>query len=266
MACALAIGGLDPGGGAGIAADLRAFAAAGVFGCAAVSVITVQSTSGLRSVRAVDARDVIAQAREVLLHQRVRALKIGALGSASNVRAVGALLAKHRDLPSIVDPVMVPTRGRARLLDASALRAMRMSLIPSASLVTANVAEAEALTGKQVRTLDEASEAALALCAMGARAALVKGGHLDGPNAVDILAIDGDILALRAKRLRLPPLHGGGCTLASLIAGRIAKDRRAYEGAPSAILVDAVRWAKSIHGAALAKSRDVGGAMRVLVP
>jgi hydroxymethylpyrimidine/phosphomethylpyrimidine kinase len=160
----------------------------------------------------------------------------------------------------------VPTRGSAPLLDPSALRAMRTSLIPGASLVTANVAEAEALTGLPVRSVHDASDAARAICALGARAALVKGGHLDGPHAVDILAIDGDILAFRAKRMRLPPLHGGGCTLASLIAGRMAKDPRAYAEAPVDILVDAVRWAKSKHGAALAKSRDVGGAMRVLVP
>jgi len=265
-ACALAIGGLDPGGGAGLAADLRAFAAAGVFGCAAIAVLTVQSTSGLVASRAIASREVLAQAREVTRHQRVRAIKTGALGSAANVRAIGQWLAAQPDLPAIVDPVMVPTRGGARLLAEGALRAMRTSLIPRAALVTANIAEAAALTGARVANVRDARDAALALCGMGARAALVKGGHLGGARAIDLLAIGADVIELSAERLRLPPTHGGGCVLASLIAGRIAADRRAYEGAPRAVLVDAVRWAKRAHHAALASARDVGGAMRVLVP
>jgi hydroxymethylpyrimidine/phosphomethylpyrimidine kinase len=101
---------------------------------------------------------------------------------------------------------------------------------------------------------------------MGARAALVKGGHLTGPYAIDVLALEGEVLELRARRLALPPVHGGGCTLASLIAGRMAADTRAYAKAPRGVLVDAVRWAKRVHRAALADARDVGGAMRVLVP
>jgi hydroxymethylpyrimidine kinase/phosphomethylpyrimidine kinase len=266
LACALTIGGLDPGGGAGIVADTRAFAVAGVFGCAAVAVITAQSTSGLRATQAVAARDVLAQSREVLRHQHVRAIKTGALGSERNVRAVGELLAVHRGLPVVVDPVMAPTRGRGRLLAERAVGAMRTHLIPRATLVTANAPEAGVLTGARVTNVSEAHDAALALCRMGAHAALVKGGHLAGANAVDVLAIGGDAIELRARRMRLPAIHGGGCTLAALIAGHMAADAREWSDAPDEVLLDAVRWAKRTHQRMLGKVRDVGGDMRVLVP
>ncbi len=264
-ACALAIGGLDPGGGAGLTADVRGIAAAGAFGCAVIAVITVQSTSGLRSAKAVGAKDVLAQAREVIRHQRVRAIKTGALGSEANVRAVGEFLARHAEIPAIVDPVMTPTRGRGRLLAERAINAVRTALLPRATLVTANVPEAEALTGKRVASVGEAHDAALALCKLGARAAIVKGGHLGGVQAIDVLAIAGEesVIELRAKRLRLPPIHGGGCTFAALVAGRVAADARTFD---NATLLDAIRWAKRVHHRSLAAAWDVGGDMRVLVP
>jgi hydroxymethylpyrimidine/phosphomethylpyrimidine kinase len=267
--CALAIGGLDPGGGAGIAADLRAFAAAGAFGCAAVAVVTVQSTAGLRSVRAIPAREVVAQAGEVLRHQRVRAVKVGALGSEANVRAVAKLLARYPAIPVVVDTPMLPTRGKARLLAARALAALREELLPRATLVTVNADEAGALLGEPVRTVGEAHDAARALVKMGARAVLVKGGHLgpaDGPSAVDVLAIGGEVVELRAKRLVIAPVHGTGCTLASLIAGRLAaREEGAGARVDAEALVAAIRWAKRVHHAALARAVDVGGGMRVLV-
>jgi hydroxymethylpyrimidine/phosphomethylpyrimidine kinase len=270
--CVLSIGGLDPGGGAGLAADVRAIGAAGAFGCAVVAMVTVQSTSGLRSAEAIRAKDVVAQAREVLRNQRVRAIKTGALGSESNVRAVGELLARHKDVPAIVDPVMSPSRGRGRLLAERAVGAVRSALLPRAALVTANVPEAEALTGKRVTSVSEAHDAALALCRLGARAALVKGGHMVGAQAIDVLVIrgedgePGEAIELRAKRQRLPMIHGGGCMFAALVAGRIAADARDYEDAPAEILFDALKWAKRVHQRLLAGARDVGGDMRVLVP
>ncbi len=263
MPCALAVGGLDPGGGAGLAADLRAFAAAGAFGCAAVAVTTVQSTAGLRSAHAVGAREVVAQMREVMDHQRVRVVKVGALGSAENVRAVAAELAKRSSAAVVVDTPMLPTRGRARLLAADGLAALREHLLPVATLATANLDEASALAGERVRTVSEAHDAARAIARLGARAVLVKGGHMRGAHAVDVLAIDGEVVELRARRLALPAVHGTGCTLASLIAGRLAHarpgalDRRA--------IVSAVRWAKSVHHRALARATRVGRGMRVVV-
>jgi hydroxymethylpyrimidine/phosphomethylpyrimidine kinase len=263
-ACALAIGGLDPGGGAGIAADLRAFAAAGAFGCAAVAVLTVQSTAGLRSVHPVAPREVTAAALEVMRNQRVRAVKIGALGGRANVRAVARLLSlpEHQDIPAIVDTPIAPTRGSARLLAAGALDALRDTLLPRATLVTANLDEVHALLGERVRTVGEAHDAARALVALGARAALVKGGHMQGAYAIDVLAVEGEVIEFRARRLAIAPVHGTGCTFASLIAGRLAT-RAAQVDRDT--LVAAVRWAKRVHHAALARSIDVGKGLRVLV-
>jgi hydroxymethylpyrimidine kinase/phosphomethylpyrimidine kinase len=271
-ACVLAIGGIDPGGGAGLAADIRGAGAAGAFGCCVAALVTVQSTSGLRSSVTLQAKDVLAQAREVIRNQRVRAIKTGALGSAANVRAVAGLVARYRDVPAIVDPVMLPSRGRGRLLAERALVAMRSALVPRAALVIANVPEAEALTGKRVTNVSEAHDAALALCKLGAEAAIVKGGHMAGPQAIDVLVLRGadgaarQVIEIRARRLRLPPIHGGGCTFAALVAGRIAADAREYRDARADIVLEAVRWAKREHHRMLAGARDVGGEMRVLVP
>ncbi len=259
LPCVLAIGGLDPGGGAGILADARAITRAGAFACAAVTMLTVQSTSGLSRATPVDRRELIAECTEVLASQRVRAIKVGALGSPENARAVADLLANHRSVPAVVDTVMLPTRGRARLLDASAIETLKKRVLPRAALVTANAPEAEALTGQRITRLDEAQRAVERLLALGAAAVLLKGGHLAGAEAVDLLGIAGTsrIVLLRAPRLTLGAFHGGGCVLASLIAGRLATT----EGD----LVSAVRWAKKVHHGALLRLRDVGGDLRVLV-
>jgi hydroxymethylpyrimidine kinase/phosphomethylpyrimidine kinase len=265
MPCALAIGGLDPGGGAGVLADVRAFARAGAFGCAALTLVTIQSTAGLRATRVFGPDLLLAQAREVLQHQRVRAVKIGALGSAANVEAVAELLDAHPRLPCVVDTPVAPTevagpsgggRRRARLLGMGAMAVLRAQLVPRAALVTANAPEAAMLVESRVTSVDDARAAARSLVRMGARAALVKGGHLEGPFAVDVLATRSRLVELRAPRVQRVRLHGAGCTLASLIAGRIASGAR---------LLEAVRWAKRVHHAAIVAARDVGGALRVVV-
>lgn len=262
LPCVLAIGGLDPGGGAGILADARAIARAGAFPCAAVAMLTVQSTSGLTRATPVDRRELIAECTEVLENQRVRAIKVGALGSHENARAVADLLAIHRDVPAVVDTVMLPTRGRARLLDERAIETLRKRVVPRAALVTANAPEAEVLTGHRVTRLDEAQRAVQRLLALGAAAVLLKGGHLGGAEAIDLLGIAGSerIVVLRAARLALGSFHGGGCVLASLIAGRLAVTGGERD------VISAVRWAKKVHHAALLRLRDVGGDLRVLLP
>lgn len=260
--CALTIGGLDPGGGAGVLADTRAFARAGVLGCAVAATLTVQSTSGLRAARAVDHGEVEAQAREVLRVQQVRAVKTGALGSIANVRAVARLLGRHPELPSVVDTVLLPTRGSARLLASGAVRCLRDQLLPHATLATVNVPEAEALTGLRVTRLAEGEAAARALMKTGVFAVLVKGGHLTGKHAVDLLVGPDDTLELTRDRLDLGPTHGTGCTLASLIAGRLAREHAPARGWEE--LSAAVRWAKRVHHDALLEIRDVGGDLRVL--
>jgi len=263
MRSALTVAGLDPGGGAGIAADLRAFAAAGAFGCAAVALLTVQSTSGLVESHPVAPRLLVSQLDEVVRRQRVSVVKTGALGSVGNVRALASWLRKHPRLPVVVDPVLLPTSGRGRLLVAKGLGALRDELVPLATLVTANVPEAEALLATTIRGVADARKAAQGLVALGAHAALVKGGHLTGRWVVDVLALGRRVVLLRAPRLALPPVHGGGCVLASLIAGRLALDD---SGSIDARLLRAVRWARRAHRRALRSPRDVGGASRVLVP
>ncbi len=263
--CALAIGGLDPGGGAGLAADLRAFHATGVFGCAVAAVLTVQSTDGLVSSRPVASRLVALSAAEVLRAQRVVVIKLGALGSDANVGAVARLLRTAIRVPVVLDPVMSPTRGRSRLLSARATRLMRAELLPRATLVTANAHEAAALTDAPVHTVAQARSAARRLVELGAEAALVKGGHLTGAgDIVDVLALrSGDLIELRSARIALGPTHGGGCVLASLIAGEIAS--AVLRGRDPSV-VTAVQRARRRHQRALRDAVDVGGAMRVLVP
>jgi hydroxymethylpyrimidine/phosphomethylpyrimidine kinase len=263
---ALTIAGLDPSGGAGIAADLRGFAAAGVWGCSACAAITVQSTRGVRGVHAVPAALVLEQANEILDDVPVRAIKTGALGSPATVRAVAGLLLEHRRIPSVVDPVMVPSRGpSAARLDGGAATSALLELARAATLLTPNALEAGALLGRAIRSSDDARDAATALVALGVRAVLVKGGHVDGERVVDWLATRRSVVGLGRRRLHLAPVHGAGCTLAALIAGRLA-----VLGAPRApdhdALLAAIRWARERHGRALRSARVVGGGMRLLAP
>jgi len=225
--------------------------------------MTVQSTAGLRAVRALPPRELIVQISEVLSHQRVRAIKVGALGGRSNIRALGRLLGRHTDLSVIVDTPILPTRGRARLLSSRDLRILSDELLPLATLVTLNLPEVQALIGERVRSVGEAHDAARTLARTGVRAVLVKGGHMDGEASIDVLAIDGEVVELRAKRLDIPPTHGTGCTFASLVAGRLALAEP--HPASSERLVAAIRWAKRVHHGALGRVADVGDGMRVVV-
>jgi hydroxymethylpyrimidine/phosphomethylpyrimidine kinase len=210
----------------------------------------------------VDPRELEEQAGEVMRHQRVRAVKVGALGTEANVRVVARLLARHGDVPVVVDTPMLPTRGGGRLLARRATEALREELLPRATLITTNADEAGVLLGDAVRTVSEAHDAAQALARGGARAVLVKGGHLTGADAVDVLALAGKVIELRAPRLAVGAVHGTGCTLASLIAGRLAVRTSARLG--RAELVSAVRWAKRVHHQGLARAVDVGRGMRVM--
>ncbi len=264
--CVLSVAGLDPGGGAGLLADARAILRAGAFPCAVAAVLTVQSTAGLRDVRPVQSTLVARQARAVFANQNVRAVKIGALGAAANVKAVAELAAIHKDIPFVVDPVMRPTRGSSRLLDDGAVRALRKQLLPRCALVTANVPEAETLVKKRIVTVHDARIAVEALAALSRGAALLKGGHMGSGSATDFLFVDGELYELTSPRIAMPPLHGGGCILSSLIAGRLAVDTRSFADERTDMLIDATRWAKRVHHRALFTLLDVGGDLRVMLP
>ena len=204
----LTIGGSDSGGGAGIQADLKTFAALGVYGASAITAITAQNTITVTDVLAAAAGDGRAQIDAVVEDLPVHAVKIGMLATAEIAKAVGACLARRR-LPHIVLDTVMVAKGGARLLDDAGVTAIRDSLFPLADVVTANGPEATALTGLSVTSVDTARQAAERLVELGAPAAIVKGGHLDGP-AIDVLCDGRAITEFRADRIDTPHTHGTG--------------------------------------------------------
>jgi hydroxymethylpyrimidine/phosphomethylpyrimidine kinase len=258
----LAVGGIDPSGGAGLAADLRAIARAGGWGCPACAVLTVQSTRGVRAVRPVPSPLLAAQARAILRDTRVGAIKTGALGSAENVRTV-ARLSERADVPLVVDPVLRPSRGRPALLGgARAVAAMR-ALAALATVLLPNRFEAEALLGRRIRDGEEKDAARALRSELGARAVLLKGGHFgDGPRVTDWLALPGSVRALVHARTRAA-VHGTGCALAALLAGRLAA-LGAGRAARDAEILAAGRWAHRELASMLKRTAAIGRGMKVL--
>lgn len=244
---ALTVAGSDPSGGAGIQADLKTFHQLGVYGTSAITLLTVQNTTKVSRVEVMEAGLVLEQIEAVLEDLPVAAAKTGALGSAANVRAVAERFGRPGAPRLIVDPVMISKHG-APLIDEDARRAVRDELLKVAALVTPNTHEAAELVGHPVETLPEAREAAHALVAMGARAALVKGGHLDG-DAIDVLALAGETLDLPAKRIETKHTHGTGCTYSAAITALVAS------GVP---LLDAVIQAKRWLTAAIETAPGLG--------
>jgi hydroxymethylpyrimidine/phosphomethylpyrimidine kinase len=222
---ALTIAGSDSGGGAGIQADLKTFAALGVFGTSAISALTAQNTTGVRAVHAVAAEFLLAQVDAVLDDLPVAATKTGMLATAANVSAVADLAAAGRLPNLVVDPVMVASSGD-RLLDAEAERLYVDRLFPHARVVTPNLREAGVLVGRELRTVRDQVDAALELVKGGAELAVVKGGHAvddAAEQAVDVVATpDGDVHELRAQRIDTRHNHGSGCTFASAVAAHLA--------------------------------------------
>ncbi|HET7292310.1 MAG TPA: bifunctional hydroxymethylpyrimidine kinase/phosphomethylpyrimidine kinase [Vicinamibacteria bacterium] len=244
---ALTIAGSDSGGGAGIQADLKTFAAHGVHGTSAITAVTAQNSVAVVDWVALEPRMVVAQVEAVATDMPVAAVKTGMLANAAIVEAVAAAV-RRLGLPHVVvDPVMVAKSGD-RLLDASAEEAYARHLLPLAALVTPNLAEAEALLGRPVRSLEAMREAARALKAMGPRAVLVKGGHLEG-EPVDVLWDGAALVELLAPRIHTANTHGTGCTYSAAIAARLAL------GAPVA---EAVRGAKEYLTEAIRRSYAVG--------
>ena len=185
MHTALTIAGSDSGGGAGIQADLKTFAAHGVYGMSAITAVTAQNTLGVIDWVALSADFVTAQIEAVAEDIRVAAVKTGMLANAAIVEAVAAAI-KSLDLPQlVVDPVMV-AKGGDRLLDIDAVHAMRTELLPLAHVVTPNVPEAEVLAGMAITSVEDMQEAESRIVALGPRVVLVKGGHLSGPESIDV--------------------------------------------------------------------------------
>ena len=222
----LSIAGSDPSGGAGIQADLKTFAALGVYGCAAITALTAQNTVAVSSVFAVPPAFLRDQLETLFADVRVDAVKIGMLGSRDAVRVVAGALRNHTPPFIVLDPVLRASTG-ASLLDGDALEMVRVDLMPLATVITPNVHEAAAIIGMTpARTVADARHAAERLVAGGARAALVTGGHLgDGEVSVDVLHDGRDIHEFAVHRIESPNTHGSGCTLSSAIAALLAMGR-----------------------------------------
>ena len=221
MRIALTIAGSDSGGGAGIQADLKTFARFGLFGTSVITAITAQNTLGVVGWSAVGADLVRAQIDAVATDLRPVAVKSGMLGDADVVRAVAGGIRAHELRPYVLDPVMVATSGDL-LLAPGAVEAIVRDLLPLCDLVTPNLDEAAILVGHEVRDESQMARAARTLVEMGAGAALVKGGHLQGAETVDLLWDGGSEHRFRHERLATRSLHGTGCTLSSAIAAGLA--------------------------------------------
>jgi hydroxymethylpyrimidine/phosphomethylpyrimidine kinase len=252
MRTALTIAGSDSGGGAGIQADLKTFAAHGVYGCSAITAVTAQNTLGVLQWQALPADLVTAQIEAVAADIGAEAVKVGMLANAAIVEAVAAAIA-DLDLPLIVvDPVMI-AKGGDRLLEEDAVDAMRVELLPRAHVVTPNVPEAGVLAGVQIATVEDMRVAGRAILKLGPRVVVVKGGHLEGPESVDVVISKEREFEVRRPRIRTSATHGTGCTLSSAIAANLAlglDDHAAIERARD-YLDGAIRHAPAIgrgHG------------------
>ena len=244
----MTVAGSDSGGGAGIQADLKTFAAHGVFGTSAVVAVTAQNTVGVTRIEELSPALVGLQIDAVVSDIGVDAVKTGMLSSRAIIEVVARKLEEHRLERVVVDPVMVAKSG-AQLLDPGAIESVAGALLPRALVVTPNLPEAEALVGFPLE--DEASilEAAKRLVERGAKAALVKGGHGTGEEAVDVLYYRGRVRHYRAPRIATKNTHGTGCTFSAAIASELALGRG---------LEEAVERAKAYLTKALSAAFDLG--------
>jgi hydroxymethylpyrimidine/phosphomethylpyrimidine kinase len=249
---ALTIAGSDSSGGAGIQADLKTFSAFGVYGASVITALTAQNTHGVQAVEAVPASFVAAQLDSVLSDLAVDAIKTGMLADAGITESVARALRAGPPRPLVVDPVMVATSGDV-LLRPEAIGAVKSALIPLATLITPNLAEAAVLLeAGRAESEAEMRDQARALLELGCRAVLVKGGHGTGDRVVDVLVDASGVEICAGPRIATPHTHGTGCTLSAAIAALLAK---------GATLPEAVRRAKTFvwHGLQAGRTLGVGG-------
>jgi hydroxymethylpyrimidine/phosphomethylpyrimidine kinase len=218
----LVIAGSDSGGGAGIQADIKTITALGGYAATAITAVTVQNTLGVTGVHPIPLDVIAAQARAVLDDIGADAIKTGMLGDAAVVETVAAAIDHAGKVPAVVDPVMI-AKGGASLLAEAAIGAMKSLMIPRAALLTPNAPEAAALTGLVVETTDDLRRAGEALLALGAKAVLMKGGHVPGDRVVDVLMTTEGETTFEGERIETRHTHGTGCTLASACATGLAQ-------------------------------------------
>jgi len=224
----LAIAGFDPSCGAGIAADLKTFAAHGCYGVAAITSLTVQNTQGVDAVHNTPTTELRAQLEALAKDCEIDAVKIGMLGNRGNAVAVAEFLDAHNFAHIVHDPVMKSSSG-TELLDAAGIKYIVTELLRRSSVITPNVPEAETLTGLTIKDVADMEAAARKLVEMGARAVIVKGGHMEKP--VDVLFDGNEITQMIGDKSKEESLHGTGCTFASAIAAQLAAGRTLMEAA-----------------------------------
>ena len=223
----LIIAGSDSGGGAGIQADLKTVSAVGAFGMTAITALTAQNTSGVYGIVAIEPKFVAHQIEACTSDIGCDAVKTGMLANAEIIAAVAAEISNHALGPLVVDPVMIAKSG-GRLLNPDAIEALKNKLFPLATVVTPNLHEAGALTGREIETLAQMKEAARAIGDLGPRNVVVKGGHLENI-AADVLYDGLEFTEIRAIHIKTKNTHGSGCIFASAIAANLAKKKTIRE-------------------------------------
>jgi hydroxymethylpyrimidine/phosphomethylpyrimidine kinase len=244
---ALTIAGSDSGGGAGIQADLKTFAALGVHGASAITAITAQNTLTVTDIFELPTAMIVAQIEAVVSDFHVAAAKTGMLASSGIIEAVAAAIQAHAIRNLVVDPVMV-AKGGSKLLRDEAIDTLRSRLLPLAVVITPNLPEAEVILGRTIRTIAERREAARDLVTLGPRVAVVKGGHA-GDDVTDVYWDGSDLVELQGTRVPTANTHGSGCVFSAAIAAGLAKGLE-----PLA----AVRQAKEFISAAIELSLEIG--------
>jgi hydroxymethylpyrimidine/phosphomethylpyrimidine kinase len=243
----LSIAGFDPSCGAGVAADIKTFAAHNCYGVAAVTALTVQSSLGVTAVHSTSAPILRAQLEALAEDMPIAAVKIGMLGTKANAVTVAEFLDKYKFVHVILDPVTKSTAGNTELIDAAGLKFLRDEFLRRASVITPNIPEAELLTGMEVKDVAGMKLAAQKLIEQGARAVVVTGGHLERPT--DVLCDKGEIFILDGESVKNTNTHGSGCTFSSAIAAQLASGQE---------LRDAVILAKVYVARAIDKAYAIG--------
>jgi hydroxymethylpyrimidine/phosphomethylpyrimidine kinase len=253
---ALTIAGSDSGGGAGIQADLKTFQALGVWGTSAITAVTVQNTKGVSGYEELSAHIVGEQIRAVVTDIGVDAAKTGMLASAAIIEAAAEAIVETGVPNLVVDPVSVSKHGHP-LLAEDAAQALRTRIVPLAALVTPNLPEAALLAGFEVRERNDMERAGRAILELGTGAVLVKGGHLEGGDAVDVLVTRDGVRDISARRLDTRHTHGTGCVLSAAIAGYLARGQE---------LDEAVSGGKRFVTGAIAGALEIGGGIGPVDP
>ena len=223
----LSIAGSDPSGGAGIQADIKAISANGAFAMTAITALTAQNTQGVSGIHLVPPPFVQEQIAAIFADIRVDAIKIGMIANGDIAAIVAQSLQRHSDVPIVLDPVMI-AKGGAPLLEPDAVDTLRGALLPMASVLTPNLPEAAHLLGTDIAsTRQEMAEQGRALCALGPKAVLMKGGHLDGPDSPDCLVRADAVTWFDTQRTDTANTHGTGCTLSSALAAQLGQGTNA---------------------------------------